>query len=217
MTALARQGAVVEGTVLDGLLADDAALCAHALAAANSMAPDDGAVRRALDDLLALVADHALAVLAVRHGEERIAAARRALASADGQRRALGVEMLLVSITRAEVALVEPVVRDDLDATDRLRLLRARTDVPDRDRSGWLADLAIDPSRRWRSPWLQAVALHAELASAPAVAAVHARDIGRTQPSPPDGAQPRSTSSCSSRPDPLGDRPADPSSPGADR
>ena len=84
LAALARQGAVVEGTVLDGLLADDAALCAHALAAAASMTPDDGAVRRALDDLLALVADRVLAVLAVRHGEERIAAARRALASADG-------------------------------------------------------------------------------------------------------------------------------------
>ena len=171
LAALAHQGAVVEGTVLDGLLADDAALCAHALAATSSMTSDDVVVRRALDDVLAIVADRALAVLAVRHGEARIAAARRALASADGERRALGVEMLLVSITRAEVALVEPVVRDDLGASDRLRLLRARTEVPERDREGWLADLAIDPSGRWRSSWLQAVALHAELVSAPAVAA----------------------------------------------
>ena len=65
------------------------------------------------------------------------------------------------------------------------------------------------------SPWLQAVALHAELVSAPAVAAGHARDIASTQPSPPDGAQPALDELVLVASGSAGTRPADPSSPAA--
>ena len=132
---------------------------------------------RALDDELQVARERVLAVLAVRHGEDRIGGARRALSSPDGQRRALGVEMLQVSLSRREAALVDPVVRDDLAASERLRRLRALVEVPQRDRAAWLTDLAVDDERRWASPWLQAVALYTELLSAPAIAARHAEGI----------------------------------------
>ena len=160
--ATARQ---IEAPTLDRLLAEDVVLRRRA-----RRSDDDDRrrhlVRRALDDLLGVFRDRVLAVLAVRHGEERIAGARHALSSPDATRRALGIEMLQVSIPRAEAALVDPVVRDDLE--DRASPpLATLLDVDERERAGWLADLALDPASRWRSPWLQAVALYAELVSAP--------------------------------------------------
>ena len=184
LAALARHGATVEAQVLDRLLEDDAELTACALAAATSMTEQDDAVLRSLDDLRTLLRDRVLAVLAVRYGEERIASARRALASPDGARRALGVEMLLVSITHADATLVDPVVRDDLEPAERLRRLRTATDVLERDRSAWLADIVLDHEHRWTSTWMQAVALHAELASNVNTAARHARGIHITSQIP---------------------------------
>ena len=177
LASLARHRVSIEAPILDRLLGEDVALAERALVAAGSMTAADAAVLRSLDDLLATVRDRVFAVLAVRYGEERISAARRALASPDAAQRALGVEMLQVSIPRADAVLVDPVVRDDLDRTERLHRLRARAHEPERERAGWLADLALDRERRWRSPWLQAVALHAELVSDPAVAAGHAAAI----------------------------------------
>ena len=175
--AIARGGGTVDAATLDGLLAAEAQLAARALAASVTMTDADAPVVRALDDELWSGRQRVLAVLAVRHGEDRIGGARRALGSPDGARRALGVEMLQVSLSRREAALVDPVVRDDLAATERLRRLRAVIEVPSRDRSVWLADLAVDPEQRWASPWLQAVALHTELVSAPARSAEHAEHV----------------------------------------
>ena len=134
LNCLARHDVTVAEPILDRLLADDAELAARALVAASSMSDADDAVLRSLEDLLSTIRDRVLAVLAVRYGEERISATRHALASPDGGRRALGIEMLHVSITRADAVLVDSIVRDDLDLTARLRRLPARAREPERDR-----------------------------------------------------------------------------------
>ena len=185
---LARHGVTIAEPTLNRVLAEDIGLASRALSAASSMSEADDAVLRALDDLLTTVRDRVLAVLAVRYGEERISATRRALSSPDGGRRALGIEMLHVSITRAEAVLVDPIVRDDLDITARLRRLPARAREPERNRSWWLADLALDGEGRWDSTWLQAVALQVELVADPDVAARHARIIEGTPHIPPSPA-----------------------------
>ena len=92
IAALARHGASVDSPTLDRLLTEDVELSAAALAAATTMTDADHLVRRALDDLVEVLRDRVLAVLAVRHGEHRIVGARHALSSPDRARRALGVE-----------------------------------------------------------------------------------------------------------------------------
>jgi hypothetical protein len=174
LTGLARHRAPVDTAVLDLVQADDARLAACALAASASMVAGDECVVRALDDVVRDVAARVIAVLAVRHGVERLEGARAALASPDAARRALGVEMLQVSLPRSEAALAGAVLRDDVPPSERLRRLHTVATAPARDRAGWLADLVLDPDGRWDSPWLRAVALDAEARTDRSTAARHA-------------------------------------------
>jgi hypothetical protein len=189
LTGLARHRAPVDTMVLDPVLdrvldrvldlvqAEDAHLAACALAASASMVAGDECVVRALDDVVRDVAARVIAVLAVRHGVERLDGARAALASPDAARRALGVEMLQVSLPRSQAALAGAVLRDDVPPSERLRRLHTVATAPARDRAGWLADLVLDPDGRWDSPWLRAVALDAEVRTDRSTAARHATEL----------------------------------------
>lgn len=160
LTTLARLDRPVEASIVEELRRD-ARLAACALAASQALEPGDDAVRRALDDLLATIRSHVFALVAVRVGAERVAGARRALDHPDGSQRALGVELLQVSLLRPEMALVELLVVGELAPDERLRRLSSVVEVPRFDRSGWLEDLVRDPEGRWRSTWLAALALDA--------------------------------------------------------
>lgn len=160
LSTLARLDRPVEASILRELRAD-AELAAGALAASETLGNGDGLVRRALDDVLASVREHAFALIAVCAGAEQVTGARRALESPDGAHQALGIELLQVSLSRQETAVAEPLVRFDLGRAERLRRLSTTVTVPPRARAEWLEDLVRDPAGRWRSPWLAAVALSA--------------------------------------------------------
>jgi hypothetical protein len=100
-----------------------------------------------------------IAVLALRHGD-RIRAAVRVVDCEEGQRRALAIEALDVVLSRREAAIALPLVSRDLTLTERAADSR-RTDRPAHQPEEWIADIADDPERIWRSPWLAACALHA--------------------------------------------------------
>ena len=123
---------VVAADVLDGVFDDAAALAARALAARTALADRDGPLIRALDDEIELARRLVVAVLALRHGE-RIRAAVRVVDHGEGARRALGVEALDVVLTRAEAAVVLPLVRHDLTPDERTARLRH---TPERDPAG---------------------------------------------------------------------------------
>jgi hypothetical protein len=184
LSGLARHRATVDPALLDRLYSDDAQLSAWALAASASMGAGDESVIRALDDVVRDVAERVVAVLAVRHGVERLDGARAALASSDPARRALGVEMLQVSLPRGHAVVADAVLRDDVPAAERVRRLHPVATAPVRDRAAWLEDLVLDPDGRWSSPWLRAVALDAELRSDPTTAARHAVAIDGTVAAP---------------------------------
>jgi hypothetical protein len=147
---------------LDHVLHDGAAHAARALAALHSLGvppnhPPDHPLRRALADEVDMARRRVVAALEVRHGLGASAAVQ-ALESPDRNRRALALESLEVTLTRAEAFLVLPLVRPDLSIDDRLAALAGAVDVPKRDRREWLDDLIADRDRSWRSPWLQTCA-----------------------------------------------------------
>ena len=146
---------------LDRTLQDCAAHAARALAALlTCVAEHDDSLGRALTDEVDLARRRAAAVLAVRHGLEA-STAIQALGSPDRSRRALALESLEVTLTRAEAMLALPLVRPDLGADQRLAALAGVIDLPKRDGSAWLDDLVADGDGFWRSPWLRACATEA--------------------------------------------------------
>jgi hypothetical protein len=150
---------VVPSDLLDDLFADAAAHAQRTQQARNSLGPRDASLRRALDDETDLARRLVIAVLALRHGD-RVRNAVHVIDRADGQRRALGVEALDVILSRQEAAVALPLVRRDHDACEQTSAL-ARAATSSRGRNEWIADMAEDPERVWRSPWLTVCARHA--------------------------------------------------------
>ncbi|HSJ95289.1 MAG TPA: hypothetical protein VK896_14750, partial [Gaiellaceae bacterium] len=139
-------------------IARDATAHAHrALAARTALAGRDGSLQRALEDEVDLVRALIIAVLSLRHGTG-VREAVRVVDHAHGQRQALGIEALDVLLSRDEASLAIPLVRRDLEAVERAV---SNSGVERRTPEEWLADIAHDPSRAWRSPWLAACARHA--------------------------------------------------------
>ena len=144
---------------LDRTLREDsqhAASCLAALAAAEP-AP---LLERAIRDELELLRQRVLALLAVWHGAETIHPVALGLAGGGEGRRSLAIEMLEVTLGRAEATLALPIVRTDLPDNDRLRSLGSAGAGASADRAATLADLMEDEEGRWRSPWLQACAVY---------------------------------------------------------
>lgn len=144
LDALAAAGAgdIVPPDVLDEALEDAGTHAARALAARTSLDAEHTSLGRALDDEIDLARRLAIAVLVLRHGD-RVRDAVRVVERADGQRRALAVEALDVILSREEAAIALPLVRGDEQA---LRSARSADE--------WIADMADDPERVWRSSWL---------------------------------------------------------------
>ena len=137
----------------------DAEHAARCLAALASVAPAP-LLERALRDELELLEQRVLALLAVRHGAERIKLAALGLRSDAEGRRSLAIEMLDVTLGRAEAALALPVLRADLPEPDRVRDLAFVLPSAAAGRAATFADIIGDPERHWRSPWLQACAVY---------------------------------------------------------
>ena len=142
---------VVPPDLLDDVFRDAAAHAVRVLAARGSLAASDGPLRRALEDESDLARRLVVAVLALRHGD-RVRDAVRVVDRADGQRRALGVEALDVIVSREEAVIALPLVRRDPTPDEEAARARGREE--------WIADLAEDPERVWRSSWLALCARH---------------------------------------------------------
>lgn len=135
---------------------EHAARCLAALAAVEP-AP---LLERAIRDELELLRRRVLALLAVRHGADAIHSVALGLAGDVEGRRSLAIEMLEVTLDRAEATRALPIVRTDLPDDDRLRSLVSAGAHAGADRAATLADLTEDGQRHWRSPWLQACAVY---------------------------------------------------------
>jgi hypothetical protein len=144
-------GDVVSADVLDAVFRDAADHAARSRTARASLDRQDGPLHRALDDEIDLARRLVIAVLALRHGD-RIRAAVSVVDHGEGQRRALGVEALDVLLSREEAAIALPLVRRDLTPEP--------VEPAARGAEQWLADIAADPDRVWRSSWLAACARH---------------------------------------------------------
>jgi HEAT repeat protein len=120
-------------------------------------------VVRGLQDEQTLAAELVVAALAVRYDRGAIERAVRLLRSDDGQSgRGLALEMLEVTLTPADHAILHALVHPDLTAAERHAELARRGLAPaPPDTTDALRDLATDAERRWQRPWLRACALHA--------------------------------------------------------
>jgi hypothetical protein len=150
---------VVPPHLLDRVFDDAATHAARALAARVSLETNENPLRRALDDEIELTRRLVIAVLSLRHGE-RVRAAVHVIDHADGQRRALAVEALDVILSREEAAVALPLVRRDV-APDEQTGGTQRVGASARRPEQWIADIAGDPERVWRSSWLAACARRA--------------------------------------------------------
>ncbi len=155
----AQGGERLEPGMLEPILLDSAALAERAFAARAALTDHDTSLVRALDDEIDLARRLVIAVLGLRHGD-RIRAAMRVVDCEEGARRALAVEALDVVLSRREAAIALPLVRHDLTPEERAAGSQ-QTDWPAHQPDQWIADIADDPERVWRSPWLTACALHA--------------------------------------------------------
>jgi hypothetical protein len=149
-----RGRALAPPAVLDAVLRDAAWLAARASAARLALAETDASLARALDDEVDLARRLVVATLVARYGDP-VREAVRVVERADGQRRALGVEALDVVLTREESTVCLPLVRRDA--------LTMPAESAERSREEWIAELAADPERFWRSDWLATCARHAAL------------------------------------------------------
>ncbi len=66
-------------------------------------------------------------------------------------------------LTRDEAALALPLVRRDLTPAEQAVAMRSEAPST-RTAEEWIADIAADPERVWRSSWLAACARHASTA-----------------------------------------------------
>jgi len=144
---------------LDALFDDAVAHARRCLAARTSLAGYDDSLRRALEDETELARRLVIAVLALRHGDE-VREAVRVVDGAEGQRRALGVEALDVLISREEAAIALPLVRRDLTLGEQADAVCPPESFA-LEPEGWIADIADDPERAWRSSWLAVCARRA--------------------------------------------------------
>jgi hypothetical protein len=146
-------------TSLERTLRGDSEHAARCLAALAAVEPAP-LLERAIRDELELLRQRVLALLAMRHGAETIHSVALGLASDVEGRRSLAIEMLEVTLGRAEATLALPVVRADLPDDARLRSLTSGGAPAGADRAATLADLMEDTEWHWRSPWLQACAIY---------------------------------------------------------
>jgi hypothetical protein len=168
----------VRGT-LEAVLLEDAAHAVRIVRARRSIGGDaagapPSSLLRALDEELDLVGARVSANVLARYGRDALGAALAQLAAGNGD-RALPIEALTVTLTRAELQLVTALVDPARDAVSRHARLeavdlggstpaRARTVMPNRDVAAWLRDLVEDADAAWRSPWLRACAIRAAAA-----------------------------------------------------
>jgi hypothetical protein len=144
---------------LDRTLQADSEHAARCLAALAAVEPGP-LLERAIRDELELLRQRVLALLAVRHGAETIHFVGLGLASEVEGRRSLAIELLEVTLGRAEATRALPIVRTDLPDDSRLRSLISVGARASADRAATLADLMLDDERHWRSAWLQACAVY---------------------------------------------------------
>ena len=157
--------------VLDHVARDDIEHAQRVLGALISCEVDpavdsDGVLRRALSDELDLVRRRVVAALVARHGRTRLLAALTRLRR-DGEEAALAAEALEVTVGRDLAGQVVALLAPGLTPVARQRRLQ-KAEPPgspggpaDPGAGGWLADLAADTERLWRSPWLRACAIRA--------------------------------------------------------
>ena len=152
---------------LDAVLLEDARHAARitgAIAACTSGSADPSVLARALADELLLVRRRVAAGRLARHGRDRLGPVLLGLGDAE-HRRGLALEALEVTFDRAEAALAMPVLDAGLTPAERLAVLPVPPGGVPADVAGWLTDIVSDGGDHWRSPWLQACALHASLTS----------------------------------------------------
>ena len=152
---------------LDAVLADDARQAARVLAAIVALeSPDAGAdepeaaLRRALDDELALLGRRIGEGRLVVHGTERVGPPLRGVATG-GRQAGLAVEAVEVALSPDEARTVLATVQPNLTPGERLARLPAHAAEAPGDADGWLRDLVEDRHDDWRSPWLRACAIRA--------------------------------------------------------
>lgn len=140
---------------------------AHAARVASARAALDGLDLRgpvvsALTDELELLRQRVLAVLSVRYGSEPLGRVGFQLAQPDPRVQAMALEWLDVTLAGAERPALALLDRTLAPAVLARTLARASTGVapaPEADTTEVLGDLAVDPQRVWRRPWLQACAV----------------------------------------------------------
>jgi hypothetical protein len=181
LRALSSRGHGVDdtsGRVRRALL-DEVSRTAHALDALDVLRHEPAAedLCRALRDEVRDAAGRCSMLLGLLHDPAVVA---RAVAGLAGAERPLALETLEVTLGRADDALARAVVDPTLTESARRSALRHAVPVELKDSHAWLQDLALDPSGRWREPWLRAAALWAlvrsEWAGAASVAASVAAD-----------------------------------------
>lgn len=156
-------------------LADEAARAGRCLDALGALGTEArcAPVVRALRDDLRGTTDRVVAVLAALHGE---AAVRRSVAALAGPGRPLALETLEVTVGRADLAIVLPLVDPYATDSEQRGTVARPSDGMRLDRDAWLVDLALDPRRVWHDAWLRATAVWALGPASRATADRAARD-----------------------------------------
>ena len=159
LTALAVVGSAKIGTT-DTLIRAD---LEHATRVLNALVVIEhitsaGVLRSALWDEVELLQRRVLAGLAIRYGADEVSRIGFQLAQSNPRFHALALEWLdvtLVGIDRAAVALLEP----DVTADQRVELLTRWFPVSPATPHSIVSELIEDPDDRWRRPWITACAL----------------------------------------------------------
>ena len=162
LRALSSRGDVVDDADgrLRNVLLDETARTAHALDALDVLGHEPAAedLCRALRDEVRDAAGRCSMLLALLHDP---VAVPKAVAGLNGAGRPLALETLEVTLGRADDTLARALLDATLTEPARRSALEHVVPVEHKESHAWLQELALDPSGRWREPWLRAAALWA--------------------------------------------------------
>lgn len=131
-------------------------LAQQAIAAEPALAQ----LQRALDDELALVRRYLFHLLALWYDAQAILRAEQQLRVGAENAQALALEMVEVTLTNEQKALLLPLLHPTLALTARLQALAKQVTVAPLTRDQWLDDLITDPQAQWQQSWLCTCAVY---------------------------------------------------------
>jgi AAA family ATP:ADP antiporter len=157
------QAGAAERPVIGQSLQQQAGYAATLLAVQRDIGTDEAvsALQGALQEEVERVRRRLFDLLSLLYDRQAIVRVAEQVAGEEKRTQALAVEMLDITLSSEEKALVFPLVEPNLTLEQRLKRLPQSLRAPAGEPDAWLADIIANRSGLWSESWLRTCALYA--------------------------------------------------------